>query len=154
MRGYKHLTSQHSSHFVDPISVGLRQSASFAGVAVLFLCTTVAAGCNSQQATAPRLHYVVTFDPSPPKVGPAKVSVAVTDVAGQPVEGAEVRVEGNMNHAGMKPSFADLHEEQPGQYVGTLTFTMGGDWFLLITTTTGEGAKSEHQVDVPGVQSR
>jgi hypothetical protein len=64
-----------------------------------------------------------------------------------------VRVEGNMNHAGMRPSFADLHETEPGRYTGTLRFTMGGDWFLLVQATLPDGNQVEQKIDVPGVRS-
>lgn len=124
-----------------------------AGV-MLGLSLMLIAGCKPQLAAAPSLRFNVALDPVPPKVGPVTVRVVVADAEGKPVEGATVRVEGNMNHAGMKPSFAELTEEQPGKYLGTLDFTMGGDWFLLITTTTRDGTKTEHQFDVPGVQAK
>jgi hypothetical protein len=92
--------------------------------------------------------------PSPPIVGEADVSLTLTDVSGTALEGAEVRLEGNMNHAGMQPSFADLHEVMPGEYSGKLTLTMGGDWFILVSARTSDGLTLERKIDVPGVKSR
>lgn len=133
----------------------VRFSRQWAQLTCAVLCMTILCGCRAQSTAAPGLRYAVTIEPSPPKVGDAQVTVAVQDAVGKPVEGAKVRVEGNMNHAGMKPAFADLDQEpEPGKYSGTLHFTMGGDWFLLITTTTPDGVKTEHKVDVPGVRSQ
>jgi hypothetical protein len=59
-----------------------------------------------------------------------------------------------MNHAGMRPVFADAKEVEPGKYEATLELTMGGDWFVLITGTLPDGRKLHRKVDVPGVKSR
>ena len=92
------------------------------------------------------------FDPAPPVVGDVDVTLKLTDAEQMALQGADVRLEGNMNHSGMKPSFADLKEIEPGQYSGTLKFTMGGDWFLLVSATTADGLVLERKVDVPGVR--
>lgn len=112
-----------------------------------------AAGCRPQGADTSGIEMALTLEPSPPVVGDANVALNVTDAKGEPVQGAEVKIEGNMNHAGMKPSFADLNETEPGNYAGTLEFTMGGDWFILVTATTAEGERVERKIDVPGVKS-
>ena len=96
----------------------------------------------------------LSIDPTPPVVGDAELSVLLTQSDGAKIEGATVRAEGNMNHAGMKPSFADLSETEPGLYSGTLDFTMGGDWFVLVTGTTSDGESFERKVDVRGVRAR
>ena len=111
-------------------------------------------GCSSQGSAEPELTMDLALDPAPPVVGETRVSLKMTGAGGSPVEGAEVRVEGNMNHAGMKPSFADLKEVEPGRYEGTLDFTMGGDWFLLITAKTADGKTVEQKIDVPGVKPK
>lgn len=124
------------------------------GLVLLAVCISAVCGCKAQQPTAPDWKFNVAVEPSPPKVGAAQVSITLSDTQGKPIEGATVRVEGNMNHAGMKPSFADLTEKEPGQYVGTLDLTMGGDWFLLVTATDQSGTKAEHKFDVLGVQAK
>jgi hypothetical protein len=82
------------------------------------------------------------------------VTLTLTDAAGRPVTGASIRVEGNMNHAGMKPVFADAHEGEAGRYTASLEFSMGGDWFLLVTGTLADGRKLERQIEVRGVGAR
>lgn len=97
----------------------------------------------------------VTFrlDPRPPRVGTAKLELRIIDPAGGPVAGASVDVEANMNHAGMQPTFATLEEQAGGLYTGTLEFTMGGDWFLLVQAELADGSRVERRLDVPGVRT-
>ena len=113
----------------------------------------IGSGCGGSASTSSDARIELTITPSPPLVGDAEVSLTLADADGARLEGADVRLEGNMNHAGMKPSFADLREVEPGVYAGTLTFTMGGDWFILVTATTPDGGTIEQKIDVPGVRS-
>lgn len=142
----------------SPISwCGSTEARPRAGSTCIFLwlgCMVFACGCHPPEATESNLQFNVQLQPTAPAVGEATVLVGLSDVDGAPVTGAEVRVEGNMNHAGMKPSFAELKEDQPGRYAGALNFTMGGDWFLLITVKTTEGDTAEHKLDVPGVRTK
>lgn len=111
-------------------------------------------GCNSPTTDEPQAQVDLTLSPSPPVVGEAEVELKLSDAEGKPLKGADIRLEGNMNHAGMKPSFADLTEVEPGRYQGTLDFTMGGDWFVLVTAKTQDGKTVERKIDVPGVKSK
>ena len=126
------------------------------GSAVWLACcaAVICGGCGPSEQEAPGVQVDLTLEPSPPVVGDADIALKLTDASGAPVEGADVRVEGNMNHAGMKPSFADLKEVEPGRYTGTLDFTMGGDWFLLVTAKTPDGKRVERKIDVEGVKAR
>ena len=84
-------------------------------------------------------------------VGATRLLIEVSDAAGGPVAGAEVRVEGNMNHAGMAPVFASAVEEEPGMYVVPgFRFTMAGGWILTVRVTLPDGrqASYEHATDV------
>lgn len=116
----------------------------------------MAAGCRPKTDTGPGadVKAVVEFAPHPPTVGVTELTVALTDAAGQPVRLGRLEVEGNMNHAGMRPVFAHLAETEPGRYAGKLEFTMGGDWFLLLTGRLPEGGRFDKKVDVPGVRSK
>lgn len=120
------------------------------------LCAVLAMGigCQPTASEAPHVGVDLTLDPSPPHVGTADVAVILTEADGSPHAAAVVRLEGNMNHAGMKPSFADLQEVEPGRYTGRLEFTMGGDWFVLVEAKTTDGKRVERKFDVPGVTSK
>lgn len=112
----------------------------------------LAVGCGPSAADSSDAQVDLSLDPSPPEVGDVDVLLSLTDASGSPLAGADVRLEGNMNHAGMTPSFADLEEVEPGHYSGTLDFTMGGDWFVLVTAEMPDGTRLERKVDVPGVK--
>jgi hypothetical protein len=82
------------------------------------------------------------------------VVVTLTGEGGEPVKGATLELEGNMNHAGMKPVFAEAREVKDGRYEADLEFTMGGDWFILVDGKLADGRKLRRKVDVKGVKSR
>lgn len=114
---------------------------------------SLAAGCGGGASETADVRVNLAFEPSPPQTGDVNVELTLAEPGGAPVAGADVRLEGNMNHAGMKPSFADLDEVEPGRYAGTLDFTMGGDWFVLVTAKTPDGKSVEEKIDVPGVKA-
>lgn len=124
------------------------------GLLLLTLTVFVAllAACRGA-STSPNLDVRMTIEPSPPCVGPAEVTLFIVDKNDNPVHGAQVRIEANMNHAGMRPVFADAREDSAGTYVADLRFTMAGDWFLLVTTTLPNGDTVETKLPVPNVRS-
>jgi hypothetical protein len=129
-----------------------RRFCSFTLLALLAL-----AGCRREAPPPSELEGVkIDFEigPRPLTQGTARAAVRLTDESGKPIEKATLKIEGNMNHAGMKPSFADLEEVKPGRYEGDLELTMGGDWFVLIDGTLADGRKFRKKIDVPGVKSR
>lgn len=73
---------------------------------------------------------------------------------GQPVENAEVRLEGNMSHPGMAPVFGDAREVAPGRYQAPLDLTMAGDWFILAQITLRDGRSLSRTSQLPGVRPR
>jgi YtkA-like len=123
----------------------------------LAVCLTISAvaGCQPPAETAPEIDLNWRVTPDPPRTGPATVSLTLTDTAaGRPIEGATVRLEGNMSHPGMKPVFSTAREVRPGQYEAPIEFTMAGDWFLLVDATLHDGRTLHRQVDLPGVRPR
>jgi hypothetical protein len=97
--------------------------------------------------------FKVGISPTPPTVGPARLIISLHDPAGDPVEGAQVLVEGNMSHAGMVPVRDTAQSEAPGQYtVSAFTFTMAGDWVLDLTATLLDGTtvRTRHPTGVVG----
>lgn len=124
-------------------------------VVMLLLVPLVLAGCSRGDDGA-KAGESATFqwdiEPFPAKRGPATVTVHLEDEAGAPRDGATLTVEGNMNHAGMRPVFSDLTETQPGTYVSDgFEFTMGGDWILTVRGTLSDGTSFEQVFDVNGV---
>jgi hypothetical protein len=117
------------------------------------LVVLVLVGCRGGTGELEDLTLDLAVTPDPPYAGPATVVVELTDVAGQPITGAEITLEGNMNHAGMVPVLVESVEEVPGRYKATLEFTMAGDWFILVQATLSDGRSLEYKVDVPGVDA-
>lgn len=122
--------------------------------ALLICAGLLVAGCDRVETAAIDAAVDLQIKPDPPRVGEATVALTLTGPTGKPLEGAELTVEGNMNHAGMTPVFADLTETEPGHYEGTLEFTMAGDWFLLVTGTLPDGRRVHEKIDVPGVRAK
>jgi hypothetical protein len=122
----------------------------------LLLAMLLAAGCQRTDTSdgAKDAKLDLTLRPDPPAVGSATATVRLAQKDGTLVRGAAVKLEGNMNHPGMTPVFADAKETEPGLYEATLDLTMGGDWFVLVNATLPDGRKLTRKVDVPGVKSR
>lgn len=116
-------------------------------VALMFL----EAGCQRSGTNRVDANVALDFKPAPPQVGTAEVAATLTDSSGNPISCGELELEGNMNHAGMKPVFTTLKEVDPGHYAGTLKFTMAGDWFILVNGQLPGGGTIEEKIDVPQV---
>jgi hypothetical protein len=148
---------------VGPATIGGTRTRTLLGRALVLLAclgTGAGAGAGAGACTRPvgdtgaeDVHVALSLLPDPPLVGEARVALRLSGPDGEPLSGATVQVEGNMDHAGMTPVFADLVDQGEGRYAGTLGFTMGGDWFLLVRGTFADGRAFERQVDVPGVRS-
>jgi hypothetical protein len=117
----------------------------------LMLC--LLAGCGRGAKDLPDVAVELAVSPEPPQLGPALITVTLLDVEGDPISGAGVELEGNMNHAGMVPVFAGAVEVAPGQYRADMEFTMGGDWFILVRADLPDGRSMERRIDVPGVDT-
>jgi hypothetical protein len=113
------------------------------------------AGCrDSETDKLADVKLQFAMQPDPPKVGPTMAIIELADKDGTPLKGASVELEGNMNHAGMKPVFASAKETEPGKYEASLELTMGGDWYVLVKGTLADGRKLKRKINVPGVKSR
>ena len=63
-----------------------------------------------------------------------------------------MRLEGHMSHAGMAPVLAEAAERAPGIYEIPFSFPMPGDWVLLVSAATTDGARLERRIDVAHVR--
>lgn len=80
----------------------------------------------------------VVLTPDPPVLGPLDVRVRIEE-RGVPVRDAKVSIEGNMSHPGMKPELADARMIEAGTYSASITMTMKGDWYLLVSAELVDG---------------
>lgn len=128
----------------------IARCAAFATTTLLVTALGAGTSCAPAREPAPDVAVSLAFDPEP-HVGGTTCTVRLADGAGAPVRGADVRLEGNMNHAGMVPVFADAAEAAPGRYESPFEFTMGGDWFVVVSADLPDGRALERVVRVPGV---
>lgn len=118
------------------------------------LCLLATSACRQDKSAADVPVVTVGVAPDPPIVGTVILEVAAKDASGRPVAGGAVRVEANMTHPGMTPTFADCRETTPGVYRGPLELTMPGDWQLEIEASFPGGAIVRKSLDLPGVRGR
>ena len=118
------------------------------GITGLCLLCLLVAGCRNPLS----VNVTVAFEVAqPPRVGPATITLRVTDESGQPLSGAHINLEGNMSHAGMVPVFADAVEFEPGLYRSNIELTMAGDWVISAHLTLPDGLKVVRQFEIKGV---
>jgi YtkA-like len=122
--------------------------------ALLALATPAFAvlGCHQPAGASPGITIEESIAPQPVRTAEETISIRLADPAHQPVTGARIQVEGDMDHPGMAPLFADAHEVAPGRYTAPLHFTMPGDWVVLLHITLAGGQRIERQDPVRGVQ--
>ena len=90
--------------------------------------------------------------PSPTGVGPVQLALTLADASGKPIDGATVAVEGAMTHAGMESVVAQASGQGNGRYlVESFSFTMGGDWLLIVRATLSDGRRVQQTFPVKGV---
>lgn len=108
------------------------------------------AGCERPVEPAVVIEHEII--PRPLKVGVSTITLRLTDAAGQPINGAGIKLEGTMTHPGMRPVFSQAVETGPGRYRSSIEFTMGGDWVIIVHVTLPDGRRLERQLDVKGIQ--
>ncbi len=106
-------------------------------------------GCRgAPEQGDPGLQLELGISPTPPAVGPARLLISLADASGAPLEGASIRVEGTMSHAGMAPVLDTAVAEGPGRYaVPSFRFTMAGDWVLIVRASLPDGRWRELRRD-------
>jgi hypothetical protein len=112
--------------------------------AAVLLAGWALAGCRGERpADDVPVEVDVAVAPTPAVGGPARIVLSVRDSVGAPLEGAEVRVEATMEHAGMTPVFEEARSEGEGRYViPRLELTMGGDWTLIVRIRLPDGREA------------
>jgi hypothetical protein len=107
-----------------------------------------ALGCSDRRVPVDTNRLSWTLSPDPPRVGPAVLSLSLVDGEARPVRGARLRIEGDMTHPGMRPIAAEGTPRADGGYEARLTFTMAGDWVLLVRADWAEGQLLERAIPV------
>ncbi|CAN5705075.1 hypothetical protein BH23CHL2_BH23CHL2_13080 [soil metagenome] len=125
--------------------------------ALLLLAGLVGAcsrGGDDDGNAADDISVEISVTPEPPQIGPAVVEVTLTGPDGEPINDADVEIEGNMSHAGMEPVIVDAEDGQNGRYLSQgFEFTMGGDWIITVSGTLPDGREFDRSFDLAGVAS-
>jgi hypothetical protein len=108
-------------------------------------------GCEPRNASRPNFTIEHEISPQPVRVGPVTIALKLMDASGTLITGAQMKLEGNMSHAGMAPVFAEANETEPGHYRSTLELSMAGDWLVLVTATLPDDRKFYQQFEIKGV---
>ena len=87
-------------------------------------------------------------------MGEAADITILLEQKGEPIEGASVEIEGNMNHAGMEPVQVEAEEMGSGQYQAALNWTMAGGWLITARATLPDGSTIEKVVEGLQVNSQ
>ena len=120
--------------------------------AIPWAAAFVGGACAPDAGQEVDVRIACTLQPQPPVVGPATAAIELKDASGAPLQGATLSVEGNMNHAGMVPSFATVRETGDGRYEAKLQLTMPGDWFLLVEGKLTDGRPFTRTIPIPAVR--
>jgi hypothetical protein len=122
-------------------------------VTFAFLVIVGFVGCSKSSGRSPSISVDNDISPQPTRVGPATVTLRLTDVAGKQVTGAHIAIEGEMSHPGMSPVFGQAKELEAGRYQGQIDLAMHGDWVLLFHIALPDGRKLDDQASVPAVRA-
>lgn len=121
---------------------------------VLLAALLTASACQPPETSPSDVAVTWKLTPNPPRTGTTTlVTVTLTDSAEASITGARVALEGTMTHPGMQPVLSDAEEVAPGQYEAEMTFTMGGDWILLLDAVLPDGRAVQQQKEVRGVRT-
>lgn len=121
-------------------------------VIALCVCVALAQACGQQSDSVSELTLTYEVSPQPPRVGPLTITLTVADASGKPATGVNMKLQGNMSHAGMTPVFADAKETEPGRYSSMMELSMAGDWYFVVHMTLPDGRKLERQFEIKGVK--
>lgn len=116
---------------------------------MLLLVSLGLVACVQPSATPPTsvtIDIVARVEPEPPAVGESTLIVTLKDASGAPIDGARLRVQGNMDHAGMTAINREINQSTNGEYHIPFEWSMGGGWIVEVTAQlpgeTGETSKT------------
>lgn len=120
---------------------------------VLLVVVAVALiGCR-QSAQAPTTtpentpQINIALEAEATSVGDTVLIVTLTDATGAPVAAQQVRVRGDMAHAGMMPVQEQTNTGEDGVYRIPFGWTMGGSWTVTVTVVLPDGTTVEDTFD-------
>lgn len=117
------------------------------GVLILALLLAACGQQSTATSTPVDIEMAVRVEPEPPAVGESTLIVTLKDASGTPVDGAALRIHGDMDHAGMTPVDREINESTSGEYRVPFEWTMGGGWILSVTAQLPNGGEISRSFD-------
>lgn len=116
----------------------------FGLLATLFALAGCRAGSTAVLPESVGVEMVISAAPNPPTVGQATLIVSLHSIEDDaPIDDAAIAIRGDMNHAGMIPVLRETDRATDGDYSIPFEWTMGGDWFVVVTATLSDGTVIE-----------
>lgn len=119
--------------------------------ATILLFSLILSSCglgSPAESENPNLDLMLDVDPNPPVIGPSHLVVTLVDSGGALIDGATVNVEGSMPEGEMQPLFASLRASEDGKYESPFSWTMGGDWIMIVDATLADGQEISRQFEL------
>jgi len=118
---------------------------------LLGLLITIITACGRQPdnpTTTTDVDISVSVEPDPPSMGESMLIVTLNDNDGNAIDGATLKVHGDMDHAGMAPVDREVSTSTNGEYRVPFEWTMGGGWIVTISVQLpNNGGKVEKTVN-------
>lgn len=119
---------------------------------LLLVLVLLLAACRQSAQPTPTPATAVEIDlavePTPITVGESTLVVTLSAADGTPIDGAQLSVRGDMNHAGMVPVLGETSASENGVYRVPFEFTMSGDWIITVTAALPAGGESAQTFDL------
>ncbi|MEZ4862277.1 MAG: copper chaperone PCu(A)C [Caldilineaceae bacterium] len=124
-----------------------------AQVVALLFATLLVGACGMGNQSGNTNNVQITLAPMADSADGDVLAVQLRDAAGQPIQDATVKLEGNMNHAGMAPVFSDAVQDDAdgaadGLYHVPFTFSMLGDWIVTVSAELANGETVTQDIDL------
>ncbi len=117
----------------------------FAYILALTLALLVLTACGAGAPTNTGAAEITLLIDSA-TAAPDTIGVQLRDLDQAPITDATVKIEGNMNHAGMVPVQTEAVQDNAdgtvdGVYQLPFQFTMLGDWIITVEATLSDGSR-------------
>jgi len=122
----------------------------YIGLLLLLLWVTA---CGATDESPNNAAVQIALLPTPQGETTTILRVQLRNAAQEPITDATVRLEGNMNHAGMVPVIADPVTDSAdgstdGIYQAPFTLTMLGDWIITVAVELADGSQVTEDIPV------
>jgi hypothetical protein len=108
--------------------------------------------CRGSSVPQSEFQIDLSVSPTPPAVGPARLTIRITDPEGRIVERAMVHVQGTMSHPGMTPTTVTARPTGDGRFaVEAFEFSMAGDWILNVAVGLPDGRSAQRDFPMRAV---